>query len=75
MKGLAIFEEQRATRKPLQLQERVKQLLDILTHFDMVAPSNADSLTTENTFFNPVIILKRDNLSKYLRYPSIEHDD
>ena len=31
----------------------------MLTHFDIIAPVNRDSLTTGNTFINPVIILKK----------------
>ena len=59
LKATAIFKEKRATRIPLQLQDRVQHLLDILTHFDIIAPINTDSLTTENTFINPVIIPKK----------------
>ena len=53
------FKKQRATRIPLQLQYRVQHLLDILTHFDIIAPVKTESLTTGNTFINPVIILKK----------------
>ena len=59
LKATAIFKKQRATHMPLQLQDRVQHLLDILTHFDIMAPVNTDSLTTGNTFINPVIILKK----------------
>ena len=44
---------------PLQLQDRVQHLLDILIYFKIIAPVNADSLTTGNTFINPVIVLKK----------------
>ena len=44
---------------PLQLKDKVQHLLDILTRFDVISPVNTDSLTTGNTFINPVIILKR----------------
>ena len=44
---------------PLQLQERVQHLLDILTRFDIILPLNTDSFTTGNTFINPVIKLKK----------------
>ena len=54
-----MFKKQRATRIPLQLQEKVQHLLDILTHFDIIASVNTESLTTGNTFINPVIILKK----------------
>ena len=61
LKATAVFKKQRATRIPLQLQEKVQHLLVIviLTHFDIIAPVNTDSLTTGNTFINPVIILKK----------------
>ena len=59
LKATAIFKKQRATPIPQQLQDRVKHLLDILIHFDIKAPVNTDSLTTGNTFINPVIILKK----------------
>ena len=60
LKETAVFKKQRATRMPLQLQERVQHLLDIITHFDIIAPVNTDSLTAGNTFINPVIILKKE---------------
>ena len=63
-KATAIFMKQRATRIPQQLQDRVQRLLDILTHFDKIAPVNRDSLTTGNTFINPVIILKKEESLK-----------
>ena len=56
LKAKAIFKKQRATRIPLQLQDRVQHLLDILTHFDIIAPVITYSLTIGNTFINPVII-------------------
>ena len=59
LKATAIFKKQRATRIPLQLQDRVQHLLDILTHFDIVAPVDRDSILTGKTFINPVIILKK----------------
>ena len=59
LKATAKFKKQRATCNPLQLQDRLKHLLEILTHFDIIAPVNIDSLTTGNTFINPVIILKK----------------
>ena len=36
----------------------MQHLLDILTHFDIIALDNTDSVTTRSTFINPVIILK-----------------
>ena len=44
---------------PLQLQEQVQQLLDILARFDNISPLNTDSFTTGNTFINPVLKLKK----------------
>ena len=59
LKATAIFKKQRATRIPLQIQDKVQRLLDILTHFDIIAPVNTDSLTTGYAFINPLIILKK----------------
>ena len=59
LKATVIFKKQRATRIPLQLQDRVQHLLDILKHFDITASVKADSLTTRNTFINRVIILEK----------------
>ena len=59
LRATAIFKKQRATRIPLQIQDRVQHLLDILTHFDIISPVNTHSSTTGNTFINPVIILKK----------------
>ena len=50
LRATAIFKKQRATRIPLQLQDRVRNLLDILTPFDIIAPVKTDSLTTGNAF-------------------------
>ena len=61
LKTTAIFRKKRATRIPLQLQERVHHLLDILTHFYIIAPVNTDSLTTGNIFINQVFNLKNEN--------------
>ena len=59
LKATAVLKKQRATRITLQLQDKVQHLLDILTQFDIISALNTDSLTTENTFINPVIILKK----------------
>ena len=59
MYATAIFKEPKTARIPLHSQDRVKHLLDISTHFDIIAPVNTDSLTTGNTFINTVIILKK----------------
>ena len=64
LKATPMFKKQRATRIPLQLQDRVKHLIDILTHFDIIAPVNTDSLTNGNKFINPVIILKNEESLK-----------
>ena len=42
-----------------QIQDKVQQLLGILTYFDLIAPVNADFLTTGNTFNSPVIFLEK----------------
>ena len=59
LKATAVFKKQRATRFPLQLQDSVPHLLDSLTHFDIIAPVNTDSLTTGSTVINPGITLKK----------------
>ena len=59
LKATAIFKKQRANRILLKLQDRVHQLIDILTHFDIIAAVNTDYFTTGNTFINPVIIVKK----------------
>ena len=51
------LKKQTATRIPLQFQDRVQLLLNILTRFDIIAPVN--TLTARNTFINSVFILKR----------------
>ena len=64
LKATAVFKKQRATRIPLQLQEKVQHILDNTKHFDIISPVNTDSLTTRNTFINPVIILKKGESPK-----------
>ena len=59
LKATAVFKKQKATRITLQLQDGVQHLLDILTHFNIIAPVNTVSITMGNTFINPVIILKK----------------
>ena len=63
LKATAIFKNQRATRIPLQLPDGGQHVLNILTHFDIIATVNTDSLTTGNTFIYPVFIFeKRESL-------------
>ena len=57
LKAIEVFKKQRVTRITLQLHERVQHLLNILTHFEIIAHVNTDSLTTRNKFIIPVIIL------------------
>ena len=59
LKAAAVFKKQRSTRIPLHLQDRVQHLIDILTHFDIIAPVNTDSLTMGNTFIDQVMIIKK----------------
>ena len=49
----------------LQLQERVQQLLGILTPFEFFEPVITDSFTTKDTFINLLIILKKANHLKW----------
>ena len=44
---------------PVQIQEQVQHLLDIITHFDSIVLVNTDSFTTGNTFFIQVTILNK----------------
>ena len=60
------FKKQRATRIPLQLQEKVQQFFDNLTHSDINAPVNIDLLTTRNTFVIRLIIVKKGESTKIL---------
>ena len=64
LKATASFKRRIATRIPIQLQDRGQHLLDILTNFKITAPVNTDTLTTGNTFINPLIILKKGNHAK-----------
>ena len=66
LKATAVFKKQRATRIPLQLQVRVQHLLDIITHFIIIAFVNTDSLTTGYTFVNLVIILRKAESLKFV---------
>ena len=71
LKATAVFKKQRATRIPLQLQERVQHLLDILTQFGIIAPLNTDSLTTGN----PVTILKNKIIKNRFRCSPNKNND
>ena len=72
LKATAVLKKQRATRNPLQLQDPVQHLLDILTHFDIIPPVNTGSFTTGNTFINPVIILRKgESLKTVLDIPQL----
>ena len=43
LKATAVFRKQRATRIPLELQEKVEHILDFLRcNFDTIAPANTD---------------------------------
>ena len=55
LKTTPVFKNQRTTRIPLQLLERVQHLRDMFIHFDIIVPVNSDSLTTGNSFFNHVM--------------------
>ena len=68
LKATAVFKKQRATRIPLELQDKVQHLLAILTQFDITSPVNTDSLKTGSTFINPKIILKKGESFKIVLY-------
>ena len=55
----AIFKEQRISKVPLHLRERIQKLLDVLKKYDIIAPVNKEQLSTGKTFTNPVIILRK----------------
>ena len=62
MKKDVIFKNQRASKVPIHLRDRIQKLLDVLKKYN-ISPVNKEQLSTSNTFKNPVIILrKRESL-------------
>ena len=59
IKKEAIFKNQRISKVPIHLRERIQKLLDVLKKYDIIAPVNKEQLSTGNTFTNPVIILRK----------------
>ena len=75
LKATTVFKKQRDTRISLQLEEKVQHLLDILTHFDIIAAVNTDSLTTGNTYKPSNHSQKRRITENCPRNSSIKHND
>ena len=55
----AIFRKQRASKVPIQLQDKVNRLLDILEQNETISPVNKEEQPKGNTSINPVIILAK----------------
>ena len=55
----AVFKKQRASKVPIQLQDKVNRLLDILEQYENISPVNKEEQPKGNTFINPVIILAK----------------
>ena len=63
LKSDAVFKEQRASKVPSHLHDKVNRLLDILEQYEIISPVNKEEQPKGNTFINPVIILaKRESL-------------
>ena len=55
MKKDAIFKNQRISKVPIHLRERIR----CIKKYDIIAPVNKEQLSTGNAFTNPVIILRK----------------
>ena len=65
LKPDAVFKKQRASKVPINLQDKVNRLLDILEQFEIISPVNKEEQPQGNTFINPVIIFaKGESLKK-----------
>ena len=53
----ALFKKQRASRKPIRLQDKVNRLLDFLEEYSIISPVNREQQPKGNIFINSVIIL------------------
>ena len=55
----AVFENQRASKVPIHLQDKVNRLLEILEQYEIISPVNKEEQPKSNTFINRVIILAK----------------
>ena len=59
LKPDAVFKNQRASKVPIHLHDKVNRLLDILEQYNIISPVNKEEQPKGNTFINPVIILAK----------------
>ena len=59
LKPTQLSEKKRVSKVPVQLQEKVHRLLDILEQYETISPVNKEQQPKENTFLCPVIILAK----------------
>ena len=59
LKPDAVFKEQRASKVPIHIHDKVNRLLDILEQYEIISPVNKEEQPQGNTFINPVIILAK----------------
>ena len=63
LKSDAVYKKQRASKVPIQLQDTLNRLLDILEQYEIISPVNKEEQPKGKTFINPVIILaKKESL-------------
>ena len=59
----AVFKEQRSSKVPIHLHDKINSSLDIIEQYEIISPVNQEEQPKGNTFINPVIILaKRESL-------------
>ena len=71
LKPDAVFNNQRASKVPILLHEKVNRLLDILEQYEVISPVNKEEKPKSNTFINPVIILAKGEPLKIVLDASI----
>ena len=59
-----VFKQQRASKIPIHLHDKVNRLLDILEQYKVISPVKKEEQPKVNTFINPVIILAKGELLK-----------
>ena len=59
LKPDAVFKQQRASKVPIHLHDKVNRLLDILEQYEIISPVNKEEQPKSNNFINPVIILTK----------------